>query len=103
MTASTSSIPVLHSVEVIPCTHKLCYPSAKGSRLPYTSTKEARQGNTMRPLQSSTSFRKPATVYGKSSCKNPPSDCHRSKINPRTSLHATPLLSLPLSGKVVYH
>jgi hypothetical protein len=51
----------------------------------------------MRPLQSSTIFRKPATVYGKSTCKNPPSDHHRSKINTRTSLHATPLLPLPLS------
>jgi hypothetical protein len=40
----------------------------------------------------------PATVYGKSTCKNPSSDCHHSKINPRTSLHATPQLPLPLSA-----
>ena len=60
-------------------------------------------GNTTRPLHSSTSFRKPATVYRKSTCKNLSSDRHRSKINPRTSLHATPLLPLPLSGKVVFH
>jgi hypothetical protein len=40
MTASMASIPVLHSAEVVPYTHKSCYPSAKGSRLPYTSTKE---------------------------------------------------------------
>jgi hypothetical protein len=103
MTVSTASIPVLHSAEVVPCTHKSCYPSAKRRPISYTSTEEARQGNTMRPLQSSTSFRKPATVYGKSICKNPLSDRHRSKINPRTSLHATPLLPLPLSGKVVFH
>jgi hypothetical protein len=32
-----------------------------------------------------------------------PSDRYRSKINPRTSLQATPLLPLPLSGKVVFH
>jgi hypothetical protein len=51
----------------------------------------------MRPLQNFTSFRKPATAYEKSTCKNSPSDRHRSKINPRTSLHATPLLPLPLS------
>ena len=56
-------------------------------RTPYTSTKEARQDNTTRPLQSFTSFRKPATVSRERKCKNPPSDCHRSKINPRTSLH----------------
>jgi hypothetical protein len=78
MTVSSASIPVLHFAEVVPFTHKSCYPSTKGSRLPYTSTKEARQGNTTRPLQSSTSFRLPATVYGKSTCKNPPSDLHRS-------------------------
>jgi hypothetical protein len=103
MTVSSASIPVLHSAEVVPFTHKSCYPSTEGSWLPYTSTKEARQGNTTRPLQSSTSFWKPATVYGKSTCKNPPSDRHRSKINPRTFLHATPLLPLLLSGKVVFH
>jgi hypothetical protein len=31
------------------------------------------------------------------------SDRHHNKINPRTSLHATPLLTLPLFGKVVFH
>jgi hypothetical protein len=35
---SSASISVLHSAEVVPFTHKLCYPSAKGSQLPYTST-----------------------------------------------------------------
>jgi hypothetical protein len=59
MTASTASITVLHSAEVVPYTHKSCYPSAKGLRLPYTSTKEARHGNTTRPLPSSTSFNVP--------------------------------------------
>jgi hypothetical protein len=43
-------------------THKSCYPSTKGSWISYNSTKEARQSNTTRPLQSSTIFRKPATV-----------------------------------------
>jgi hypothetical protein len=62
-------------------------PSAKRRPIPYTSTEEARQGNTMRPLQSSTSFRKPATVYRKLQCRNPSSDRHRSKINLSTSLH----------------
>jgi hypothetical protein len=71
MTVSLASIPVLHSVEVVPCTHKSCYSSAKVSRLPYTSTKEARQCNTTRPLQSSTSFRKPATVMGRALVRIP--------------------------------
>jgi hypothetical protein len=43
-------------------THKSYYPSAKWSWISYTSTKEERHGNTTRPLQSSTSFRKPATI-----------------------------------------
>jgi hypothetical protein len=63
------------------------YPSAKRRPIPYTSTEEARQGNTMRPLQSSTSFRKPATVYRKLQCRNPSHDRHHSKIIPRASLH----------------
>ena len=104
MTVSTASIPVLHSAEVAHLYPQVVLPICHGvDQTPYTSTKEARQGTTTRPLQSSTSFRKPATVYGKSSCKNPSSDRYRSKINPRTSLHATPLLPLPLSGKVVIH
>jgi hypothetical protein len=63
------------------------YPSAKRQPISYTSTEEARQGNTTRPLQSSTSFRNPATVYRKLQCRNPSPDRHRSKINPRASLH----------------
>jgi hypothetical protein len=69
MTVSSASIPILHSAEVVPFTHKSCYPSAKGSDFLYTSTEEARQGNTTGPLQSSTSFRKPATVYRKFECR----------------------------------
>jgi hypothetical protein len=34
----------------------------RGLEVPFISTEETRQGNTTRPLQSSTSFRKPATV-----------------------------------------
>jgi hypothetical protein len=40
-------------------------------RAPYTSTKETRQGNTMRPLQRSTSLRKPATISRKSNAEIP--------------------------------
>jgi hypothetical protein len=32
MTASMASIPVLHSTEVVPFTHKSCHPVAKGSK-----------------------------------------------------------------------
>jgi hypothetical protein len=36
MTASTASIPVLHSIEVIPFTHKSCYLFAMGLIGPHT-------------------------------------------------------------------
>jgi hypothetical protein len=86
MTVSTASIPVLHSAEVAHLYPQVMLPICQETANPYTSTKEASQGNTTRPLQSSTSFRKPATVYRKLQCRNPLSDCHRSKINLRTSL-----------------
>jgi hypothetical protein len=103
MTARMASIPDLHSVEVIPCTHKSCHPSTKGSRLPYTSTKEARQGNTMRPLRSSTSFRKPATVSRKSNAGIPRLTAVAAKSTREPPYTPTPLLPLPLSGMVVLH
>jgi hypothetical protein len=88
MTVSMASIPVLHSAEVAHLYPQVVLPICHGVyRTPYISTKEARQGFTMRHLQSSTSFRKPATVSRKLQCRDPSSDCHRSKINPRTSLH----------------
>jgi hypothetical protein len=103
MTASTASLPVLDSVEVVACTKKSCYPSAKGLRLPYTSTKEARQGNTTRPLPSSTSFRKPATVSRKSNAGIPRLTAIAAKSTQEPPYTRTPLLPLPLSGNVVLH
>jgi hypothetical protein len=103
MTARMASIPVLHSAEVVPCTHKSCHPSAKGSRLTYTSTKEARQGNTTRPLQSSTSFRKPAIVSRKSDAGTPRLTAIAAKSNREPTYTHTPLVPFPLSVKVVLH
>jgi hypothetical protein len=70
---------------------------------PYTSTKEARQGNTTRPLQSSTSFRKPATVSRKSNAGIPRLTAIATKSTRDPPYTPTPLLPLPLSGKVVLH
>jgi hypothetical protein len=105
MTVSTASIPVLHSAEVAHLYPQVVLPICHGvDQTPYTYTKKARQGTTTRPLQSSTSFRKPDTVYRKLQCRNPSPDRHRIKINPRTPpTLTTPLLPLPLSGKVVIH
>jgi hypothetical protein len=72
MTMSTANIPVLHSAEVAHLYPQVVLPICHGvDQTPYTSTKEARQGTTKRPLQSSTSFRKPATVIGSSSAGIP--------------------------------
>jgi hypothetical protein len=67
MTVSTTNIPVLHSAKVAHLYPQVVLPICHGvDRTPYTSTKEARQGTTTRPLQSSTNFRIPATVLGSS-------------------------------------
>ena len=98
MTVSTASIPVLHSTEVVPCTHKSCYPSAKGLWIPYTSTKEARQGNTTRPLQSSISFRKPLQFLGRAIARIPRLTAIAAKSTREPPYMPTPLLPLPLVG-----
>jgi hypothetical protein len=54
MTVSTASIPVLHSVEVVHLYPQVVLPICHGvDWTPYTSTKEAKQGTTTRPLQGS--------------------------------------------------
>jgi hypothetical protein len=104
MTVITADIPVLHSTEVAHLYPQVVLPIChRVDQTPYTSTKEARQGTTTRPLQSSTGFRKPATVSRKGNIGIPRPKRHRSMIDPRTSLYTTPLLPLPLSGKVVLH
>jgi hypothetical protein len=65
MTVSMADILVLHSTEVAHLYPQVVSPICHGVDMtPYNSTMEARQGTTMRPLQSSTSFRKPAIVLG---------------------------------------
>jgi hypothetical protein len=80
MTVSMADIPVLHSAEVAHLYLQVVLPICHGvDRTPYTSTKEARQGTTTRPLQSSTSFRKPATVSRERNIGIPRLKSHRSK------------------------
>jgi hypothetical protein len=57
----------------------------------------------MRPLQSSTSFRKPATVYRKSNAGIPRLTANVAKSTQEPPYTPTPLLPLPISGKVVLH
>jgi hypothetical protein len=88
MTVNTADIPVLHSIEVAHLYPQVMLPICHGVlQAPYTSTEKARQGNTTRPLQSSTSFRKLATVYEESNIGIPRLKSCLSKIKPRTSLY----------------
>jgi hypothetical protein len=59
-------------------THNSCYPFATWSWIQYISIEETRQGSTTRPLQSSTRFRKPATVSDKGNIgiRRPKTICH---------------------------
>jgi hypothetical protein len=57
----------------------------------------------MRPLQSSTSFRKHATVSKKSNAGIPRLIVIVAKSTREPPYTPTPLLPLPLSGKVVLH
>jgi hypothetical protein len=88
MTMSMTDIPVLHSAEAAHLYPQVVLPICHGVVwTPYTSTEEARQGSTTRPLQSSTSFRKPATVSKESDIGIHHLKSHLSKINPRASLY----------------
>jgi hypothetical protein len=70
---------------------------------PFVSAEETRQGSTTRPLQSSTGFRKLATVSEKGNIGIPRPKSHHSMIDLRTSLYTASLPPLSLSGKVVLH
>jgi hypothetical protein len=50
MINNTDSIPVLHSIEVVPFTHKSCYPSATGLYGPLTPLPRKRGTTTLRGL-----------------------------------------------------
>jgi hypothetical protein len=68
MTVSMADIPVLHSAEVAHLYPQVVLPIChRVDQTPYTSIKEGRHGTTTRPLQSFTSFRKPAIVSRKCS------------------------------------
>jgi hypothetical protein len=86
MIVGTADIPVLHSIEVahLPTSHVTHL--LRNRDFPFISVEETRRGSTMRPLQSSTSFRKPATVSEKGNIGIPRPKSHRSLIDLRTSL-----------------
>jgi hypothetical protein len=87
MTVSMADIPGLHSTEVAHLYLQVMLSICHGVvQAPHTSTKEARHGNTMRPLQSSISFRKLSTISKERNIGILRLKSHLSKINLRTSL-----------------
>jgi hypothetical protein len=90
MTVSTADIPVLHSAEVAHLYPQVMLLIFHGvDQTPYTSTEEARQGSTIRPFQSSTSLRKPATDSGRRKHRNTSSEKLYRQFDPRTSLYSS--------------
>jgi hypothetical protein len=71
MTVSTADIPVLHSAEVAHIYPQVMLPICQGVMNPYTSTNEARQGNTTRPSQSSTTSENTLQFLGSSNAGIP--------------------------------
>jgi hypothetical protein len=100
MTVSTTDILVLQFAEVAHLYPQVVLPICHGVvRTPYTSTKEARQGSTMWPYQSSTSLRKSAMDSGRRKHRNPSSEKLYRQFDPRTSLYSAVMPHrLPLHG-----
>jgi hypothetical protein len=87
MTVSTTDIPILHSTEVAQLYPQVMLPICQAVMNPIYLYQGSEVGNTTRPLQSTTSFRKPATVSRERSKGIPRLKSHRSKINLSTTLY----------------
>jgi hypothetical protein len=98
MTVSTTDISVLHSAEVVHLYPQVMLPICHGVMNPIHLYRGDKAGSTTRPLQSSTSFRKPATVSGKGIIGIPRTKSHRGMIDPRTSLYRSSSTALALFG-----
>jgi hypothetical protein len=103
MTARTASIPVFTLQRLYPLPTSYITRLPRGVEVPFISTEEMRHGNTTRPLQSSTSFRKPATVSRERNAGIPRLTAITAKSTREPPYMPTPLPPLPLLGKVVLH
>jgi hypothetical protein len=103
ITASTASIPVLHSPEVVPFTHKSCYSSATGLYRPHTPLPRNRDNVTLRGLYKVPLASKTRYSSRKSNAGIPRLTAITAKSTREPPYMPTPLLPLPLSSKVVLH
>jgi hypothetical protein len=104
MTVSTASILVLHSAELAHLYPQVVLPICHGvDQTPYTSSKEARQvplrGLYKVPLASDY----PLQFIGSSSAGIPRLTAIAAKSTQGPPTLTTPLLPLPLSGKIAIH
>jgi hypothetical protein len=104
MTVSSTSIPVLHSAEVVPCTHKSCYPSATGLYGPHTPLPRKRGRVTLRGLYKVLlASENPIQFLGRAIAGIHRLTAMAAKSTREPPYMPTPLLPLPLLGKVVFH
>jgi hypothetical protein len=104
MTVSSASIPVLHSAEVVPCTHKSCYPSAMGLYEPHTPIPRKQGRVTLRGLYKvPLAFENSLQFLGRAIAEIPRLTAIAAKSTREPPYMPTPLLPLPLSGKLVFH
>jgi hypothetical protein len=103
MTVSLADIPVLHSAEVAHLYPQVMFPFRLKFYGPLNTSKVSWRGYTTRPLQSSTSFRKPLRFL-RERYRNPSSESPSHHDRPEDlPILAAPLPPLPLSGKVILH
>jgi hypothetical protein len=96
MTVSTASVPVLHSAEVAHIYPQVMLPICHGIvRAPYTSAKEAMQGNTTRPLQVPLASENPLQFIGSFNAGIPCLTDIAAKSTKDLPTLTTPLLPLP--------
>jgi hypothetical protein len=104
MTVSSASILVLHSAEVVPCTHKSCYPSAMGLYGLHTPLPRKRDRVTLRGLYKvPLASENPLQFLGRAIVGIPRLTAIVAKSTREPPYMPTPLLPLPFSGKVVFH
>jgi hypothetical protein len=104
MTVSSASIPVLHSAEVVPCTHKSCYPSATRLYEPHTPLSRKLGRVTLRGLYKvPLASENPLQFMGRAITGTPRLTAIAAKSTQEPPCMPTPLLPLLHSGKVVFH
>jgi hypothetical protein len=104
MTVSTASIPVLHSAEVVHLYPQVMLPIRQGIATSHTPLPRRRGRVTLRGLYKvPLASENPLQFIGSSNAWTPRMTAIAAKSSQGPPTLTTPLLPLPLSGKVVFH